>query len=455
MTTDVAAPPAASQAAAEFQPLQGAYRSYAMSLLLAFYIVNFVDRQVINILAEPIKRDLDLADWQLGVMTGLAFAGVYTFLGIPVARLSERRDRPIIIAASIAIWSGFTGLCGLAQNFSQLVLARFGVGVGQSGATPAAHSLIVDYVPPEKRSSALAFYGLGGPLGGLLGMAFGGLIADAYGWRVAFLLAGAPGLVLAILALTTLREPRRAIAARAARAEAASATFGETMRLMGSKRSYCFLVCAMAIATLISYGGVAFLASFYLRNHADQVAATASALGAALGFDLGSVGFLGIAIGLMAGVSGAVGMWCGGQLADRFAPSDPRRYMYGPAIVTVMSGAAFICAMLAPSLGLSLALFALSSVFAAAWYGPAYTAAYSVVPAHMRATNSAIILFAGNMIGLGLGPVAVGALSDLISASLGPAEGMRWALIVFSGITLLAAGLFWTGARTIREDTVS
>ena len=156
-----------------------------MGLLLAIYIVNFLDRQVVNILAEPIKNDLGLADWQLGLMSGLAFAVFYTFLGIPIARLAERRHRPIIIGASVAAWSGFTALCGAAQNFTQLVACRIGVGVGEAGCTPPAHSLIVDYVLKEKRASALAFYSMGTPLGGLVGMIMGGLVADAYGWRAA------------------------------------------------------------------------------------------------------------------------------------------------------------------------------------------------------------------------------------------------------------------------------
>lgn len=171
--------------------MSAAYRRYALSVLLVIYTLNFLDRQIMSVLAEPIKNDLGLTDTQLGLMTGLAFA-VYTVLGIPIARFAEHANRPLIIATATAVWSAFTVLCGYAQNFVQLVVARIGVGVGEAGVLHPAHSLIVDYTPKEKRASALAFYSLGTPLGGLLGMVLGGLVADAYGWRVAFLVAGAP-----------------------------------------------------------------------------------------------------------------------------------------------------------------------------------------------------------------------------------------------------------------------
>ena len=179
-SAEPSAPPATPAVSAA--PYSASYTRYAMFLLLGIYIVNFLDRAVVNILAEPIKNDLKLADWQLGLMSGLAFAIFYTVLGIPIARMAERRNRPMIIGTAVALWSGFTALSGAAQNFVQLVIFRIGVGVGEAGCTPPAHSLIADYVPKEKRASALAFYSMGTPLGGLLGLVMGGLVADAYGW---------------------------------------------------------------------------------------------------------------------------------------------------------------------------------------------------------------------------------------------------------------------------------
>jgi MFS family permease len=454
MTADVADKPAASEGAAEIKPLQGAYRSYATGLLMAIYAINFLDRQVVNILAEPIKRDLKLADWQLGLMSGLAFALFYTIMGFPIARLADRQNRPRIIAISIAVWSVFTALCGMAQNFVQLVLIRVGVGVGEAGCSPAAHSLIMDYAPPEKRSSALALYGMGAPIGGLIGMAFGGVIADAYGWRTAFVVAGAPGLFFAVLAAFTLKEPRLTLARHAARAAAVSNTLSDTLRLLASKRSYRYLVSAMAIGTIVSYGYTPFLASFYLRNHPDRVAAAAKSLGQIFGFNLQSVGFLGIAIGLIAGLCGVLGIWAGGKIADRYAPADPRRYMYGSALGAALCAPTLIAATIAPSLSLSLILMGVLSVIAATWYGPAYAASYSVVPPNMRATAAALVLLITNLVGLGLGPLLVGVISDLFATRLGAAGGVRWSLAVISLCGFISAALFWRGAHTLREDMV-
>jgi MFS family permease len=433
-------------------PVSASYRTYAMSLLLAICIINYLDRNVVHILAEPIKNDLGLADWQLGLMSGLAFGVLYTFLGLPIARLAERHHRPLIIATATGVWSAFTVLCGLVQNFWQLALSRVGVGVGEAGCTPPAHSLIMDYAPPEKRSSALAFYGLGPPIGGLIGMAFGGLVADAFGWRAAFLIAGAPGLAFAVLAALTLKEPRQFLGRRAAEAKAASATLGETLRLMASKRSYPLIAAAMTLKVFISLGYGPFLASFYLRNHAEDLGALAKSAGAAFGFDLGPVGFLGITLGLMNGVGGALGVWAGGQWADRFGPADMRRLLYGPAIAAVVTIPVFIGAMTAGPVGLSLLLAGVHAFLASIWYGPAFAAAFSVTPRHMRATNSALLLFVSNLIGLGLAPLGVGALSDMFGASMGVGEGLRWALVCLSLVGIATATLFWLAASTLRED---
>jgi predicted MFS family arabinose efflux permease len=191
-----------------------------LGVLLVVYVLNFLDRQIVNILAEPIRRDLDLSDTQIGLMTGIAFAAFYTFLGIPIARFADKptTNRVGLIAGALVIWSGMTALCGQAQSFLQLLLARIGVGVGEAGCSPAAHSLIADLAPPEKRASAMAIYALGIPVGTLLGMLIGGLLADAYGWRMAFVVVGLPGVLLAGAVILLLRDPRRAAAMRAATA---------------------------------------------------------------------------------------------------------------------------------------------------------------------------------------------------------------------------------------------
>lgn len=432
-------------------PFSAGYTRYAMFLLLGIYVVNFLDRQVVNILAEPIKNDLGLADWQLGLMSGLAFAIFYTFLGIPIARLAERKNRAVIIGSAVAVWSGFTALCATATNFMQLIAYRIGVGVGEAGCTPPAHSLIVDYVPKEKRASALAFYSMGTPIGGLLGLVMGGLIADAYGWRMAFLVAGAPGLIFAVLAFFTLKEPRKLMADHAARVAATSATFTQTMSYLMKRRTFWFIAFAAAIKAFIGYGHAPFTASFFLRNHTAEVASMAA------DFGLKSVGFLGLALGLISGTAGAVGSWVGGWIADKYGKNDLRAYMVAPAIASLVTIPVYIIAVTIDSAGIALLILAINGFLGTLWYGPVYGTGQSVVPPHMRATAAAILLFIINLIGLGLGPLAVGLLSDWLNKGmgLGAAEGVRWALILSASFGVVAFACFWAARKTIREETVS
>ena len=428
--------------------LPKAYTRYALWLLLVIYIFNFLDRQVINILAEPIKQDLNLKDWQLGMMSGFAFAIFYTVLGVPIARLAERRSRPLIIAGALAAWSAFTVLCGMAQNFVQLILFRIGVGVGEAGCTPPAHSLISDYTPKEKRASALAFYSMGVPLGSLLGMAMGGIIADAYGWRVAFFIAGAPGLLLAVIVAFTLRETRSTLAHDVAAAKAIQPSFAEGMKLLAGKRTFWLLAFAAALKSFISYGHAPFTASYFLRNHGPEVAELASRLG------LQSVGFLGLAIGLISGIFGAISSLIGGWIADKTAAGDVRNIVLAPAIAVTISVPVFIAALLVDSVPLALTILIVPYLLNYFWYGPVYSTVQGIVPPNMRATAAAILLLIVNLIGLGLGPLAVGIASDIFAGpmGMGEAEGIRWALISAACVGLLSGVLFLMARKTIRED---
>lgn len=446
-TSDPHIAPAADPAAG----LSAGYRRYALWVLLVIYILNFLDRQIVTILAEPIKQELDLKDWQLGMMTGLAFAIFYTVLGIPIARHAERGNRPFIIAAAVAAWSFFTILCGLAQNFWQLVLARVGVGIGEAGCTPPAHSLISDYVPREKRASALAFYSLGTPIGGLLGMAMGGLIADAWGWRAAFLVAGAPGLLMAIVAAVTLIEPRKRLGADVAAKLASRPSFKEAMAEIRGKKTFWLIAWGVSIKAFIGYGSGAFIAPFFFRNHGAELTQIAA------GYGLGLAGFLGLALGVVVGVTGALGIWIGGQLADRYGARDLRHYMGIPAVSTLLGIPVYITALFVESAMLAIVLMAIPPVLNGLWYGPAYAAIQGLVQPETRATATAILLFIVNLVGLGMGPLLVGALSDLIAGpfGLGPAEGVRWALAISTVIGVVASFLFWKARGSIREEMVS
>jgi len=432
-------------------PVSTGYRRYALWVLLIIYTLNFLDRQVVNILAEPIKRDLGLADWQLGMMTGLAFAIFYTVLGIPIARLAETKNRPMIIGVSVAVWSGFTVLCGFAQNFWQLILARIGVGVGEAGCTPPAHSLITDYVPKEKRASAIAFYSIGTPLGTLVGMAMGGLVADAYGWRVAFMVAGAPGILFALVAAFTLIEPRRQLAADIAARAASQISLTAALAILATKKTFWLVALAASIKAFIGYGYAPFIASFFFRNHGPEIAQLAA------GFSLKSAGFLGLALGLIGGTAGVVGAWLGGMLADRLGAKDLRAYVTVPAIASLVTIPVFIIALSLDSPMIAIALLGVNALLGTLWYGPVYATAQSIVDPSMRATASAVLLLIINLVGLGLGPVAVGLLSDVLAGpgGLGEAQGVRWALMLSASLGVVAFVLFWRARKTIREEMVS
>ncbi|MCH8490643.1 MAG: MFS transporter [Oceanicaulis sp.] len=447
-------PPAAAPAAPA--PLAKPARAYALGVLLVIYIFNFLDRQIVNILAEPIKNDLGLADWQIGVMAGFAFAVFYTVLGIPIARYAERADRVKIISVAVAVWSAFTILCGLAGNFVQLLAARIGVGGGEAGCTPPAHSLICDYTPKEKRASALALYSMGIPLGSLAGMVVGGLIADAYGWRVAFFVAGAPGILLALIAWLTLPEPRRKGMRKMTAASAAdSPSILNAMTELRSKASFWWISAGAALAAMIGYGHITFYGSFYLRNHGEGLVAMAAQVNEVLGVSFGPIGFLGTTLGLLIGICGAAGTYLGGILADRSARLNPAGYAIVPAVATALTVPPFVAAMLIPGAGAALMLLAVPVFLGAIWYGPVFASAQSLVEPHTRATAAAVLLCIINLVGLGLGPVSVGVVSDVLGATMGEAEGLRWSMVIFGLVALLSAGAFFMAARTLKAEIVS
>jgi MFS family permease len=432
-------------------PVSRAYRGYVLFVLMLIYVVSFIDRQVINILAEPIKNELHLLDWQVVLLSGFAFGVVYALLGLPIGRLADRSNRVVIISACLAAWSAFTGACGLAQNFIQLVLARAGVGIGEAGCNPASHALIADYYPKEKRASALAFYAMGTPLGSLVGLAMGGVLSGFFGWRVAFMVAAAPGVVMAVLALATIREPRRLIQASAQQTAQAMASFGETFRYLAKKQAFWCLAFAAGIRAFLGYGHAPFTASFFYRVHGPEVAAMAHQ------FHLRPQAFMGLALGIVGGVAGAFGSWLGGFIADRWGAKDLRVYGAVPAVAVVLGAPVTCFIYLSPSIALAIPLLAVPAVLGTLWYGPVYASAQGMVPQHMRAMSASIMLFVINFLGLVMGALCIGALSDFLNKGLGlgPAEGVRWALVSSTLAGLSSAILFWLARRRIRTDIVS
>jgi MFS transporter, Spinster family, sphingosine-1-phosphate transporter len=411
------------------EPLSGSNSvRITLWILLAVYIFNFIDRQIVNILAEPIARELQLSDTQIGLMTGLAFALFYTVLGIPIARFADRptTNRPRLIAVALALWSGMTALCGVAQNFWQLLLARIGVGVGEAGCTPPAHSLISDIVPPEKRASALAFYSLGIPIGTLLGMIIGGTLADLMSWREAFVIVGLPGVMLALVVWFVLKDPRRADAAAILRAQNPKPALPLRQALSEVMRSRAFvlLLCAGSAAAFLSYGKTTWTTIFFQRTH-----------------DL-TPGQVGLWFGLLGGVGGIAGTWLGGYLADRFGARNRRHVLSAPAIGMAIAVPLAIAAYHAPTWPLALGLLLLPTVMNSLYYGPTYSAAQGLVPLHARAIAAAALLFFQNLIGLGLGPLFFGMLSDWLQPTFG-ADSVRYVLYGAAVLGLVPAFFFW------------
>ena len=409
----------------------GAYARYVLAVLFFVYVLNFVDRQILSILAKDVKRDLGLDDADIGFLFGTAFGVFYSLFGIPLGRLADNWHRVRLISIGLAIWSAMTALCGLAQNFWQLLLARIGVGVGEAGCTPPAHSLISDMVPPEKRSSALAFYSLGIPVGTLIG----GTLADLVGWREAFLIVGLPGVALALVVWFVLRDPRHADAAAVLRGQNQPAALplrqavGEVMR----SRAYLLLLCAGSAAAFLAYGKTTWTTIFFQRTH-----------------DL-SPGQVGLWFGLIGGVGGMLGTWLGGYLADRFGAKNRRHVLSAPAIGMALAVPLAIAAYQAPSWPLALILLFVPTVFNSLYYGPTYSAAQGLVPLRARAIAAAMLLFFQNLIGLGLGPLFFGMLSDWLQPAYG-ADSVRYVLYGAAVLGLVPAFFFWRCGLRLNEE---
>jgi len=418
------------QATAEAVPFSPAYRGYALGLLVTVYVLSFVDRQILSILAEPIRRDLNLSDTDLGFLTGLAFALFYTFVGIPIGRWADVGVRRSIIALALLVWSGMTALTAAASSFAWLAAARIGVGVGEAGCSPPAHSLLSDMFPAEKRVTALAIYSLGIPIGTALGTFAGGWLAQLYGWRVAFLLVGLPGVALALVVRLTLREPPRV--ARQGPRE----SFGQVFAFMRRMPSFLHMAMGAALHAFYGYGSVQFGPAFLIRVH---------------GFELGELATLLGLIGLVAGVPGTI---LGGAICDRLGRRDMAWYMRVPAIASLLGIPFTFLFYLWPEGRTALLLSIPGTLLGPIYLAPTFAMTQSLVKPHMRSMASAILLFIINLIGLGLGPLFVGYVSDVLRESYGYGdESIRYALLwtVVVG-SAWSAVHYWLAARTLRAD---
>lgn len=423
--------------------------SLLMWLLLLAYTFNFLDRQVLNILAEPIKLEMGLTDSQLGMLTGLSFAILYTVLGIPIGRMADRANRVGVIGVSMVCWTGFTIACGFAANLLQLAVFRIGVGVGEAGCTPAAHSLISDCLPEHRRARALAFYSLGVPIGSLLGLTLGGVLAHAIGWRMTMVAVGAPGLLIAVVIMIALKDPRHASRTET-REEVPS--LAEVLAELRRKPSFWWLAFGAAFTSFTAYGQAAFMASFYLRNHSAALPEFAHRVGNATGLDVGNTGVVGSVLGLTFGLTGILGTLAGGMLAERKGARFGRAYTSVPAAASVIAVPAYTASLLVSNFTVSLALLTVPLFLKAIWHGPVYASVQGLVRPQSRATAAALLLFIVNIIGLGMGPLCVGALSDLLSRRLDAGEGLRLSMIVCGSVGLLSAVCFQVAGRFLTSE---
>jgi predicted MFS family arabinose efflux permease len=405
---------------------------YGLFMLTLVYAFNFVDRQILVILQEPIKVEMGLSDAQLGLLSGFSFALVYITAGIPIAYWADRSNRRNIIAGALTVWSGMTALSGLAQNYTQLLLARIGVGIGEAGGSPPAHSMISDYYPPARRGTALAIYSTGVHVGVLLGFILGGLISQAYGWRIAFMAVGIPGVLLAVVLVLTVREPPRGRWESAPQA-GYKPSLKETLALLSSYRSFWYLAGASGLTAFVSYGSGNFAPSFMVRNH---------------GLEIAEVGIL---LAIFGGGGGMLGTFMGGFLADRLGVTDKRWYLWLPAIAGALAVPLGFPYLLAGDTTVVIGSMFLVTIMLNTYLGPCLAISHTLVPPAMRSLTSAVLFFVLNMIGLGLGPLTVGLLSDFYMAYFGE-NNLRYAMLTVGLLGSPAVLLFFLAARHLPAD---
>lgn len=421
-------------------PRHAADPRLALAILLAVYCFNFIDRTIVSILQEPLKQELGLSDTQLGLISGTAFALFYSTLGVPIARIAERVDRPRIIAIALVTWSLMTMLCGFATNFLQLFLCRVGVGIGEAGGTPPAHALLSEIFPPERRATAISIYSLGVPLGILFGAVAGGAIGEALGWRAAFMLVGAPGLILAVIVLVVIKDPRSVAAATDRAAAMPPPSLGQAIAYLASRRSFVHLTAGITVASTAGYGILAFTAPFLMRQ-----------------FDMG-LAAAGSATGIVSGLAAGVGTLLGGVLVDRAMRRDRRFGAWIPAAGLMLATPLSITAYMQGEWIVVVLLLTVSGVAQFLYLGPTYALVQSLAGTRMRATASALVLLTVNLVGLGIGPPLTGWLSDHFASiqadgtADAAAAGLRVALSLIATLYLWGACHYLLAARHLAAD---
>ncbi|WP_118858157.1 spinster family MFS transporter [Sphingomonas mesophila] len=401
-----------------------------LAFLLLAYILNFLDRQLLSILAQPIKESLSLSDTEFGAIAGLAFALLYSIAGVPLSLLADRTSRSKVIAGSLAVWSGFTALCGTTQGYWSLFLCRLGVGVGEAGGVAPSYALIADYFPPERRGRALGIFSLGVPLGLGSGLIAGAYIATYVDWRAAFLIMGVLGLVLVPLFLWAVKDPPRA------QGSGEQVRLGAVFSVVAKKPSFWLLAFAASLSSLVGYGLAVWIPSVFMRSYGLSLIQAGQFMGSLLL------------------IGGVIGVFAGGLLADRLGHGDKRWYAWLPAVAWLVTVPCYFFGLTTGNLWLAWLPLAIGNALNILWLGPITTAIQHLVERPMRATASALFLLINNLVGLGVGPLLIGAISDSLRSTYGP-DSLRYAAIGALGFYLLASLLGLLAARRMARDWVA
>ncbi len=414
------------------EPVSRRQARIALGILSIVYAINLLDRQIMSMLLVPIQADLGISDTALGFLTGTSFALFYATAGIPIARWADRGTRIHVIAVGLTLWSAATAACGLARSFTQLAIARVLVGVGEAAGSPPAHSLIADYFPPDRRARSIALYTMGASVGIGLGYALGGALSERFGWRMTFFVVGLPGLLMALVVRFVMREPPRgAIEGREEVGEQPGV--GDAFRLLMGIRSYRQIAIATSLYNLASYGFMMWVPTFLVRVH--EMGRSES----------------GAWLGLISAGCGLAGAYMGGWLADFGVARDRRWSCWLPACAGILTTPFIFAFLLVDSGELALLCYVPIAFLSATWSAPTYAVVQGLVSLRMRAMASAVLLFALNLIGLGLGPQFVGILSDVLDPRFGT-EAIRYSLLV------IGMGKAWgsihslIAARHLRAD---
>ncbi len=408
-------------------------RRYALGILVVVYTFNFIDRQILAILLPAIKAEFLVDDWVLGFLAGSAFALFYATLGVPIALLADRWNRRNLIAIAVAIWSAMTALSGAAGNIVHLSLARIGVGIGEAGCSPAAHSLISDYYPPKQRSTAMGIFTLGISLGIMIAYLAGGWVAQNIGWREAFFMVGLPGLLLAIVVRFTVQEPPRGMSEGKIDSGHRPSVVTVARHLL-KRKSFIHLAIGSGLASFGGYAVISFFPSFMIRTH---------------GMSLAEVGLY---LGLILGIAGGLGFAGGGYVADKVATRQRKYSLWLVSVATMFAWLFVFPIYLLDNAYWVLAAFVMPAIFSNFYLATTFAQVQGLVGLRMLAVASALLLFLLNIIGLGLGPMSTGILSDLLRESFGD-DSLRYSLLII-GVVIgpWSAWHYFVAGRHIEAD---